>query len=215
MFDSLARLANGSAKRVGLVAIAFFLRAGAIGGSVDERLDPYGADDPATETVKAMDRLEEAGLRVPAVIVVVADAPVADPATRQRVVALQRRVGERSDVAAVTGYYDTRSPAFVSRDRQSTYFAVALKTTADKALQESGADIAEQLAGEPGVVVGGFAVSTEQVNKQVEEDLKKAEMLAFPLVVLEGGLEFTEWFVDWCERMEARILDSAPEKRSS
>jgi DNA-binding PadR family transcriptional regulator len=38
---------------------------------------------------------------------------------------------------------------------------------------------------------------------------------SFPLIVLEGGLEFTEWFVDWCERMEARLLASAPEKRSS
>jgi uncharacterized membrane protein YdfJ with MMPL/SSD domain len=190
MFDSLARLANGNARRVGLFAIAFFLLAGAVGGSVADRLDPYGADDPATETVKAMDRLEEAGLRVPAVIVVVEDAPVADPATRQRVVALQRQVGERNDVAAVSGYYDTRSPAFVSRDRESTYFAVALKATGDKQLQESGADIAEQLSGEPGVVVGGFAVSTEQVNKQVEEDLKKAEMLAFPLLFLLSLLFF-------------------------
>jgi RND superfamily putative drug exporter len=190
MFDSLARLANGSAKRVGLFAIAFFLLAGAVGGSVADRLDPYGAEDPATETVKAMDRLEEAGLRVPAVIVVVEDASVADPATKQRVLALQRQVGERSDVASISGYYDTRSPAFVSRDGQSTYFAVALKTTEDKPLQESGADIAEELAGEPGVVVGGFAVSTEQVNKQVEEDLKKAEMLAFPLLFLLSLLFF-------------------------
>ena len=37
----------------------------------------------------------------------------------------------------------------------------------------------------------------------------------FPLVVLEGGLEFTEWFVDWCGRMEARLLDPALEQRSS
>ena len=37
----------------------------------------------------------------------------------------------------------------------------------------------------------------------------------FPLIVLRGGIEFTEWFADWCERMEAQILDSAPEKRSS
>jgi len=37
----------------------------------------------------------------------------------------------------------------------------------------------------------------------------------FPLLVLRGGIEFTEWFADWCERMEAQILDSAPEKRSS
>ncbi len=37
----------------------------------------------------------------------------------------------------------------------------------------------------------------------------------FPLIVLRGGIEFTEWFADWCERMEAKILASAPEKRSS
>jgi PadR family transcriptional regulator, regulatory protein AphA len=37
----------------------------------------------------------------------------------------------------------------------------------------------------------------------------------FPLLVLRGGVEFTEWFADWCERMEAQILESAPEKRSS
>jgi RND superfamily putative drug exporter len=190
MFDSLANLANGRARRVGLFAIVFFLLAGAIGGSVADRLDPYGAEDPDTETVKAMDRLEEAGLRVPAVIAVVQDAPVADPATKQRVVALEREVRERPDVASVTGYYDTRSPAFVSRDRQSTYFAVALKPTGDKAVQEAGADIAEQLGEEPGVVVGGFAVAQEQVNKQVEEDLKKAEMLAFPLLFLLSLLFF-------------------------
>jgi len=190
MFDALARLANGRARRVGLFAIVLFLLAGAIGGSVADRLDPYGAEDPDTETVKAMDRLEEAGLRVPAVIAVVQDAPIADPATKARVVALERAVRERPDVASVTGYYDTRSPAFVSRDRQSTYFAVALKATGDKQLQEVGADIAEQLADEPGVVVGGFAVATEQVNKQVEEDLKKAELLAFPLLFLLSLLFF-------------------------
>lgn len=38
---------------------------------------------------------------------------------------------------------------------------------------------------------------------------------AFPLMVLRGGIEFTQWFADWCERMEAQILESAPEKRSS
>lgn len=37
----------------------------------------------------------------------------------------------------------------------------------------------------------------------------------FPLIVLEGGLEFTAWFADWCERMEAQLLESAPKKRSS
>jgi len=190
MFDSLARLANSRAKRIGLLAIVFFLVAGAVGGSVADRLDPYGADDPDTETVQAQERLEDAGLRVPAVIAVVEDAPVANPATKQRVVALEREIRQRSDVASVSGYYGTRSPAFVSRDGDATYFAVALKATEDKELQEVGADIAEELAEEPGVVVGGFAVAQEQVNSQVEEDLKKAEMLAFPLLFLLSLLFF-------------------------
>ena len=190
MFDSLARLANGRAKRIGLLAIVFFLVAGAVGGSVADRLDPYGADDPSTETVQAQERLEDAGLRVPAVIAVVEDAPVAKASTRRRVVALEREVRERPDVASVTGYYGTRSPAFVSRDGDSTYFAVALNATEDKELQEVGAEIADRLDEEPGVVVGGFAVAQEQVNSQVEEDLKKAEMLAFPLLFLLSLLFF-------------------------
>jgi uncharacterized membrane protein YdfJ with MMPL/SSD domain len=190
MFDALARLADGHARRVGLLAIAFFLLAGAVGGSVASRLDPYGADDPATESIEAKEQMQDAGLRVPAVIAVVEDAPVGAPSSRARVEALEREVRRRSDVAAVTGYYDTRSPAFVSRDRRSSYFAVALKPTDDKKLQEAGADLADQLSAHAGVVVGGFAVAQEQVNKQVEQDLRTAEMLAFPLLFLLSLLFF-------------------------
>jgi uncharacterized membrane protein YdfJ with MMPL/SSD domain len=190
MFDALARFADGSARRIGLVAILFFLLAGALGGSVAERLDPYGADDPATETVKSRERLEAAGLRIPAVLAVVENAPAAKPSTRVRVEALERSVRRRGDVKAVSGYYDTRSPVFLSRDRRSMYFAVTLKPTDDKRWQEAGADIAEQLSAHPDVVVGGAAVAQEQVNKQVENDLRTAEMLAFPLLFLLSLLFF-------------------------
>ncbi len=91
---------------------------------------------------------------------------------------------------SVTGYYDTHSPVFVSHDRSSTYFAVALKPTDDKAWQEAGADIADELSAHPGVVVGGAAVAQEQVNKQVEKDLRMAELLAFPLLFLLSLLFF-------------------------
>ncbi len=37
----------------------------------------------------------------------------------------------------------------------------------------------------------------------------------YPLMVLQGGVEFNEWFADWCERMEARLLGSADDGRSS
>jgi len=190
MFDSLARLADGNARRIGLLAIVFFLLAGALGGSVASRLDPYGADDPATETVQAKDRLFDAGLRIPAVLAVVENAPVAAPSTRARVEALERSVRRRADVKSVTGYYDTHSPVFVSKDGRSTYFAIALRPTDDKQWQKAGADIADQLSAKPGVVVGGAAVAQEQVNKQVEKDLRMAEMLAFPLLFLLSLLFF-------------------------
>jgi DNA-binding PadR family transcriptional regulator len=58
------------------------------------------------------------------------------------------------------------------------------------------------------------------VNAQLRamEPAKAASEETHPLslIVLRGGIEFTEWFADWCERMEAELRRSpAPEKRSS
>jgi uncharacterized membrane protein YdfJ with MMPL/SSD domain len=190
MFDALARLADRRARRVALLAVAFFVVAVALGGSVAKHLDPYGAEDPATETAKARRELQAAGLREPQVMVVVENAPVAAAATRARVEALERSLRRRPDVHSVTGYYDTGLRGFVSRDRRATYFAVTLKPTEDKQMQESGGAIADSLSKRPGVLVGGGAVAQEEVNKQVESDLRRAEMLAIPLLFLLSLLFF-------------------------
>jgi PadR family transcriptional regulator AphA len=47
----------------------------------------------------------------------------------------------------------------------------------------------------------------EQIKGEMEDP--------FPMIVLRGGLEFTKWFADWCERMEEQILAAAPEERSN
>jgi uncharacterized membrane protein YdfJ with MMPL/SSD domain len=184
MFDALARLADRRPGRVGIAAMVFFLVAAALGGSVADRLDPYGADDPATESVEARERLLEAGFRAPGAIMLFRDAPVGSPATRARVEAVATELRKRADVASVSGYYETRSKAFVSEDGRSTYIAIGLKPRGDKQWQEAGADIADEFNDRPGIVVGGPAVAQEQVNKQVETDLRTAEMLAFPLLFL-------------------------------
>jgi RND superfamily putative drug exporter len=184
MFDFFARLADGNARRIGLFAIVFFLIAGALGGSVADRLDPYGADDPTTESVQARKALQAAGHRVPGAIVVIQDAAVDSAAGRARVTSISRQIRAMPGVRSVNGYYETRSRTFVSRDGDSTYLAVALTPTDDKVWQQTGAAIAERFESRPGVIVGGPAVAQEQVNKQVESDLQKAEMLAFPLLFL-------------------------------
>ena len=190
MFDGLARLADGSAKRIVIAAAILFLVAGALGGSVANRLDPYGADDPATETVKASNLLQDSGHRDTAVVVLFRDADVSSPATRQKVEKVERELRARPDVASVAGFYDSGSRAFVSRNGQSTYLAVALKPTDDKAWQDSAKEIDDQLSGRPGLLVGGPAMAQEQVNKQVEKDLQIAEMFAFPLLFLLSLLFF-------------------------
>lgn len=54
------------------------------------------------------------------------------------------------------------------------------------------------------------------INEQLQaiKDLKGEIEDPFPMIVLQGGLEYTQWFADWCERMEARLLDTAHEERS-
>jgi PadR family transcriptional regulator, regulatory protein AphA len=37
----------------------------------------------------------------------------------------------------------------------------------------------------------------------------------FPLMVLRGGIEFNQWFADWCERMEVQLLASEQKEGSS
>ena len=51
----------------------------------------------------------------------------------------------RADVDSVSGYYDTGSPVFVSRDGGSTYFACHAEVDRQKEWQESGAGIAGEL----------------------------------------------------------------------
>jgi uncharacterized membrane protein YdfJ with MMPL/SSD domain len=188
MFDALARLAQGRGKIVVAIAAGFFLLAGALGSGVADKLDPYGAQDPDTETFQADERLERSGHRDTALIVLI-ERPAGE-----RTLTQARAIGDRlatdRDVATVSGYGRTDQPAFVADDGQAVYLAVALEPTDDKEWQEAGERISEGLAGEPGVKVGGPALAQAQVNDQVESDLQRAELLAFPLLFLLSLLFF-------------------------
>ena len=184
MFDALAGLAQRRRLAVVLSAVALFGVAGAIGGSVADKLDPYGAEDPDSESVIADERLEEAGYRGGGVIVLVEDVDVRSAAGRERVREIERVVASDPEVASVTGFLSTGSPDFVSEDGDATYLAATLDATEDKAEQEAAERVRELLSGEEGVSVGGPALAQKQVNEQVEDDLRKAELLAFPLLFL-------------------------------
>ena len=62
MMNRLAILADRRARWLTIAAVVLFAAAGVLGAGVADKLDPYGAEDPGTESVRADDRLEAAGL---------------------------------------------------------------------------------------------------------------------------------------------------------
>src|SRR3954453_6546207 len=190
MFNALASLAQRHGKRTVIFAAVFFVVAGALGGGVASKLAPYGADDPSTESVRATDRLQADGYRDPSVIVLLQNTVPTSPAGQQKIKGIEQKLHANPDVAHVTGYLETHSADFISAPGNATYLAVSLKPTGDKDQQDAAKQISDDLDGQPGVSVGGIALAQEQVNKQVEKDLRMAEMLAFPILFLLSLLFF-------------------------
>jgi uncharacterized membrane protein YdfJ with MMPL/SSD domain len=184
MFNSLASLATRRRGTVVLFSVIVFLAAGAIGGGVADRLEPYGADDPGTESVKADDRLEAAGYTETGAVVLFEGLDPQSREGRARVQHFAREIERDPEVAKVASFYSTGSRAFVSENGDATYLGVRFATTDDDAEQDAAVRIVDELAGKQDITVGGSAVAREQVNTQVEEDLRTAELYAFPLLFL-------------------------------
>ena len=86
------------------------------------------------------------------------------------------------DVAEVVAVRDGEPAELVSRDGRSTYLLATFRTGADDdALAE---ELQARVEREPGVTAGGGQLAFTQVGEQVEQDLARAEMLAFPLLFL-------------------------------
>lgn len=54
----------------------------------------------------------------------------------------------------------------------------------------------------------------EEIGAQLRAmEAEKEEMDdPYPPMVLRAGIEFNQWFAEWCERMEAQLLEPAKEK---
>jgi len=185
MFDRLAAIADRRAKRVGLIAIIFFIVAAAVGGGVAQYLGPYGAEDDRSESIKADSALSDAGFRAADNTVLISDVDVrTSAADRQEVAAIRHEILAQPGVRDVVGWNEIRNPSFVSKEGDTTFLAVSLDSTDDSEQQETAAGLVERLEPRENVLVGGLALANEQVNKQVESDLKRAELMVFPILFL-------------------------------
>lgn len=184
MIDRLARGADRRPWRFVAAAVILFVIAAVFGSSVAERMGPYGAEDGRSESVRADRLLRDAGYRADDTTILIRNVDVRTPAGQKRVERIRREILDRPRIRSVTGFAQTGSPAFVSGNRDATLLAVAMKTPDDKQQQLEALALAEMLEPEKGVLVGGIPMVNEQVNAQVANDLKRAEILVFPLLLL-------------------------------
>jgi RND superfamily putative drug exporter len=192
MFEKLATFAYSKRRRVLLVAVIGVAIAGVLGAGVSSRLSPYGADDPATQSVQATNRFQAAtGRQIdPGVIALVSSGDTRSPAARQKVQSVAAELRAQPDVARVASFYTTHDPAMVARDRRSTYVVAYFKALSDKRVSDDAKLIESRLSSNKDVKLGGGAIAAAQVNTQVGNDLAHAELLAFPFIFLLSLLFF-------------------------
>ncbi len=166
--------------------------AGVFGSSVANHLSPYGASDPATQSVQATNRFQNATNREidPGVVALVTVGNVHTATAQNRVDQVTAELQHGPDVASAASYYDTHDPAMVSRDGRQTYVVAYFRPKSDTQLKDDAQQIENGFAGQRDVELGGGLVANAQVNTQVSHDLEHAELLAFPFVFLLSLLFF-------------------------
>jgi RND superfamily putative drug exporter len=192
MLANLATFIHANGRRVLLVAVLVTAIAGAFGFGVAKHMSPYGANDPATQSVQATHRFEAAAGRKidPGIVAIVSAGDVQAPTVERRVEQVADQLRAEPDVASAVSFYETRDPAMVSRDGRSSYVVAYFKPRSDKRLEDAAQRIEDRFSGQPDVRLGGEQIANAQANKQVGQDLARAELLAFPFIFLLSLLFF-------------------------
>ncbi|MBJ7359934.1 MAG: MMPL family transporter [Nocardioides sp.] len=175
-----------------MAVFLFVLVAGFFGGPVAGSLESSGgfATEDA-DSVRAIERLETASGRSPNPgVVLLVDTPDGPTADADRVAEVTAALAAEPDVAEVTSPTTTRGdPAgLVSAEGTQVLVLGTLVAGADEdALAESVLDTFE---GQDDVTVGGSAVVGFQLGSTISEDLARAELFAFPILLVLSLLFF-------------------------
>ncbi len=133
-------------------------------------------DDPHAEAVQARERIMDASgeSAAPAIVALVRSTS-------------RERIGEVRRALQVPGVARVAGGDAVSKDGRSTYLLVYYR---GKGNQGQRFFIERNLGGARDVVLGGAAYAQPQVGDQVSEDIARAELVAFPILLLLSLIVF-------------------------
>lgn len=179
-------------RRTLLLTLIFVVVAGVLGGSAADALeDSGGFTTTDSGSARAVQRIEAAsGLQAaPGVILLVATPDGAErPEALARVAALGTQLADVPGVASVASAASLGTEGFVATDGSSTFLAATLRADADDAA------VADAVLGRFGdlddVEVGGPLIANTQIGETVGGDLGRAELFAFPVLLLLSLLFF-------------------------
>jgi trehalose monomycolate/heme transporter len=168
----------------GLVIVA---GAAVFGLGVFGSLSSGGYDDPSSESARSLVTEHQDFTSHDADIVVIYSSPsmeVGDPAFKASVSNTIKGLPTGS-VQRVTTWYQTPSPALISKDRHSTRVIIALSGTSQSEKAALYDRVSPHLAASGlSTTVGGAWAVFRDVNHRVSKDIAKAEEISMPIVVI-------------------------------
>jgi len=197
MFDTWGRLSYRWRWWILAASLVVTVVAAGWGAGIFGAVSGSGFGDPASESSRAAAlvsaRFPDDGTDV--ALIYTGRTTVDDPAYRHQVQAAVRSV-PRQYVRHTEDYWTTGSPRFLSSDRRSSLVVLRLAGVDDGARRDAYAAIEDRLGHPPaGLTVrrGGSVAVSADINRQAESDVKRAEAVSFPillvlLTLLIGGL---------------------------
>ena len=187
ILSRLAELATRRARLVLPIAVVIAVVAAVLGAGVGNRLDPYDAGDPGSQSAEAVAEIERvSGMEPSAGLLALVRAPggVYRPAIRAKVRRIERVMRADPAVGRASSYLDRDGRALVSRRGTMTVVAAQFRRATEKSHQDSAKALAARLQGISGVTLGGTDVSFAEGNQLVQQDLRRAELIALPILMV-------------------------------
>jgi RND superfamily putative drug exporter len=175
--------------RIVLLAVAVAIAAAAVGSSVFDEVKPFGFQDPDSESSRATETLEDAsGVRpLPDVELLVEPDPSAPADLESETARVKRELEAVPGVVRVLTPQD--QPALLSEDGGAALvLGFAAADTDDPS--EVGERVERTFENRPDVTTGGAAVAQNQLNQTTEDDLRRIELVAAPILFLLSLLVF-------------------------
>ena len=160
-----------------------------LGLTAFDALDPYEFEDPGSDSAESLDALEDVtGVRADGTMIGLVEGPARTDRGTARVVEVGEQLAEVDGIESVLDPWGPPQPAWIAEDGQSAFVLGFVDADADSTDVAPAAE--ERFAGADDVELGGVVMADDQIANQAEEDLRRAEMLAFPLLLLLSLLFF-------------------------